>query len=210
MNPETTLESQLRHELEELSKATERYRDAELEERRLSFQQPIDMFDMSWQDRLNQEERAELRGANVAAQEAARQSQRDGAARGNEADREALPAMGKDDRQYLWHAEHRGEPLTTRESQANAAEIYEVSRQAIQERYSDLRLGLEQGIQAIQQASAPGLSQTIERLAETARAQNAMFSLDAYRILAEKDPEAARELSRQMQPEEAVELEHQR
>lgn len=176
--PENDIEIQLARELKTLHAYTARSQASAGEERFEKFDQPIDKFDMRWQEQLKTLELHELRGGRTTANQLADQPELEASSARNLRDAIAIKRLDPDAQARVWSAENRVglSPLTTNDRNDTANDIYEKGRSVIQERYANLQEMLRTGVADVRAAKEPDLAPFIAQQIELKQEQQKIFT----------------------------------
>lgn len=157
MEPE--VEAKMRKELIELQQWVQRARKGRVDNNEI--EQHADQTELTWLDRMNDAERYELRGSRVGIREAVSEMERQAQQQRDVRDNAALPPMDRDNQVYFWGSNRSSsEPSAQqqREQSRLSDAVFEHARSNIQERYSNLREGMQQAVHDILRSKEPDLS----------------------------------------------------
>ena len=158
MDLDRDLENKLKTGLEALTTQTRYAQDYKPTSNEI--QQHLDLFDMEWQDRINDAELSELRGCRTGIEEASNEfftRLRMGQYMHHSA---ALPPMTPEQQVAFWDSNRNGSIQEFSEkSQKEISDIaFVAARQKIQDRYANLRDGLIEAVNEISQGKSPSLT----------------------------------------------------
>lgn len=160
--PEKSLEQKLREELEDLHRYAARTEGQDRDP--LEFEQRCGMLEMGWLDRINEIEIEAVRNikpnmeALLAAQDLQIQVE----------ENQKVSAIQGREPQFAYWMNHREGELTP------SPEAIEAAREQIQERYSNLREGMQEAVRTIGEGKEPDLSFLIEQQLDKEQAKTAI------------------------------------
>ena len=160
------------------------------------FEAPLNLFEMRWQDRINDLELGELRGCRRGVTQAVERLELSSRQLNNDKDLAAIRGLDRDPQYLIWNSTNRAveiSPLLAKERQEQSDTLYKEASATIVDRYAKMRDTLEKNVQAMLHGREPSVARqnpTTER--------EPSLTVEQYRDLrrAELQQEAERELAR--------------